>query len=181
VTTVYIDPQTIHNPAAGIKPPATWGDTVRDNQTAFAAPPAVKAQRSSDQTGIVTATWTPVAFDATDAYDTDAFHDVSTNNTRITVPSGLGGRYHLIGNFPWDSNTAGTYRQLAVRLNGTTFLASCNQTPAGYDRQVVSVDADLSATDYVELCVYHDSGSNRSSGITTPALCWFSARLVGWA
>ena len=27
----YTDPQTVHNPATGTSPPATWGDTVRDD------------------------------------------------------------------------------------------------------------------------------------------------------
>ena len=42
MTTPYVDPQTVHNPTTGTSPPASWGDTVRDNQQYFSTPPSVK-------------------------------------------------------------------------------------------------------------------------------------------
>jgi hypothetical protein len=180
MTTEFVDPQSIHNPAAGSKPPASWGDTVRDDLVALGAPPLTKVYRTTDQTGIVTATWTAVAFD-TEYADTDAFHSTTTNNSRITVPAGMAGTYYCQANFPWDGNTSGSFRQLAIRANGVSHLATVLSAPTAYVRQFVAVDVPLSVGDYIEAVVVQDSGANRSSGIDATGKCWFSARLVAWS
>jgi hypothetical protein len=46
---------------------------------------------NADQT-ITNATLTAINFNS-ERFDTDAFHDNSTNNTRLTIPSGKGGKY----------------------------------------------------------------------------------------
>lgn len=50
----YVDLNTIHNPATGTAPPATWGDQVRDNfETLNARGKIARATTSgTDQTGI---------------------------------------------------------------------------------------------------------------------------------
>jgi hypothetical protein len=172
MTTAYVDPQTIHNPAAGGKPPATWGDQVRDDLEFLIAPPMVKAQRSATQS-ISNSSLTAVQFNAADAWDTDAFHDTTTNNSRITIPTGFGGRYQIQANVNWDSNTSGV-REVLIRFNGTTTIADV--VVAGTCRQYVAAEYALSAGQYVEVVVWQDSGGARDIGGGNG--CWFSARWI---
>jgi hypothetical protein len=122
------------------------------------------AVRTTDQTGIVTATDTPIALNGTDELDTDAFHDPASNNTRITIPSGLDGKYIFYGNLIWDTNATGI-RQAQIRKNGTTAIsveASLAVTGTLYSyNMVVTPPIALSAADYMELVGYQTSGANR--------------------
>src|SRR5688572_4346642 len=52
-----------------------------------------RVKRASGNVAINT-TYAAVGFDAED-YDTDTFHDTVTNNSRITIPSGKDGKYHI--------------------------------------------------------------------------------------
>lgn len=46
-------------------------------------------KKNADQTGANYTTATAIAWNA-ETYDTDNFHDTVTNNSRLTIPSGLG-------------------------------------------------------------------------------------------
>ena len=158
MTTPYVDPQTVHNPTTGTSPPASWGDTVRDNQQLFSAPPSVKAVRTAVQS-LANNTDTALAFTAADAWDTDSFHSTTTNNTRITIPAGLGGKYHLIGSVTF-ATAADSQRVVKIRLNGSTEIGLLNATGIGLGGWSCSVPImyALAAGDYVELVCYQFSG-----------------------
>ncbi len=165
MTTAYVDPQTLHNPAAGNKPPATWGDTVRDDLEFLIAPPMCRVYRSADQTGLTTGAWTAVTFptgSATEAWDTDAFHSLSTNTSRLTIPTGLGGRYLLTGCAVWDSNTTGN-RALTFYKGGSTPVGVQTTITANSEGSMISIAAEvaLAAGEYVEMKAYQSSGANR--------------------
>lgn len=105
-------------------------------------------------------TFTAFACDTED-FDTDGFHDNSTNNSRITIPAGLGGRYLVLGGIEWTGSTAGE-RILSLRVNGTD--------AGGWDRHVAGSTGEvgqntsavltLTAGDYVELFAYQSSGGS---------------------
>lgn len=75
----------------------------------------VKVFRSSDQTILNN---TPTAFtpDA-DWWDTDNFHDTSTNVSRLTCPSGLPGTYLLGFQDRWIANATGERSGWTEQLN----------------------------------------------------------------
>ena len=56
-------------------------------------------------------------------WDTDAYHDVTTNNSRLTVPAGQAGKYIIVGHVRFDNNSSGA-RQIVIRLNGATNLSA---------------------------------------------------------
>lgn len=90
-------------------------------------------------------------------YDTGALHSTSANTSRLTCVTA--GKYAIFGCVEWVANTTG-YRQLAIRLNGTTYIASRTQ-PAmtGVATQaVIATTYSLAAADYVELMVSQTSG-----------------------
>jgi len=101
------------------------------------------------------ATTTVITFDAED-FDTNTFHDNSTNNTRITIPSGKGGKYLFTATGHWGDNTTGS-RQMYFRKNGSDIVAFNiwgSDGAVGFSLpQVVA----LVATDYIELVVFQDS------------------------
>lgn len=119
-----------------------------------------RAYKAADQTGILDGATTVLVLD-TERWDSDAFHDTVTNNSRFTIPTGLGGYYMMGYNIRWDSNTTGA-RFAGFRLNGTTFISSDQQIGSAQAYQSGVTYYLLAAGDYVEVCVVNSSGGTRS-------------------
>jgi hypothetical protein len=105
---------------------------------------------STTQT-ITSDTGTIVSFDS-EVFDTDSFHSTSTNNSRITIPSGKGGKYLIIGSTQWQTGT--NYRFLQIFKNGSKI--SGTQTSATNDSQYAishSRIEDLAVGDYIQMNV----------------------------
>lgn len=122
------------------------------------------AVRTTDQTGVVTSTDTLVVFNGTDVFDTDGFHDPTTNASRMTIPTGLDGKYLVTASVTWDTNATGA-RQIWFKhsaggggVNG--FVR------AGGNANIVSLSSSailaLTAGQYVEVICWQDSGANRT-------------------
>lgn len=97
----------------------------------------------------------------TEVYDTDGFADLATNNTRLTVPTGLGGVYLIVGAFRYGGDTLGI-RYFRLFLNGS-FEFQVIQNPAsngGAFNGGYSYVASLAAGDYIELGGLQNSGSS---------------------
>jgi hypothetical protein len=102
-------------------------------------------------------------------FDTNAFHDNSTNNSRLTVPAGKAGKYIVTLQASMDANTAGT-RYAYIKLNGSTVVGRVQLSPttAGNAWYVTVVAVlDLIATDYVEAQLLQDTGGalNAAGGV----------------
>jgi hypothetical protein len=120
------------------------------------------AQISGSQT-ISHNTQTKKTFTGADVYDTDAFHDPSSNDTRITIPAGLGGYYLIYGAVTWDNNTSGRRYITFTKNNadlGFTANAFSTATNTIYPTSMVSVVVNLSAGDYIELEIWQSTGGN---------------------
>lgn len=92
--------------------------------------------------------------------DTDGFHDTAANNSRLTVPAGLGGVYLLLGTVGFAFNATGV-RQARIHLNGALHVVvSVNAvTATGFPTRVgVSGMASLTEGDFVELAAFQSSG-----------------------
>jgi hypothetical protein len=99
-------------------------------------------------------------------FDSDAFHDNSTNNSRLTVPAGKAGKYIVTLQANMDANTAGT-RYAYIKLNGSTVVGRVQLSPttAGNAWYVTVVAVlDLIATDYVEAQLLQDTGGALNAG-----------------
>ena len=106
-------------------------------------------------------TGTFISFD-TEAFDTNTFHDNSTNNSRITIPAGKSGYYQVNINLQWNANTTGA-RYCMLYKNGTTGYVEkliSVSTTGGYMEQSIAIIMDLVATDYIELKVDQSSGGS---------------------
>jgi hypothetical protein len=103
---------------------------------------------------------TDITFNNED-FDTDGFHDNSTNNARITIPTGKGGKYMLHTSITFASNSTGV-RSVGFRRNATTKLGDMI-APAlsGFSQRVQHFYiATLSAGDYVTVEVNQNSGGS---------------------
>ena len=105
-------------------------------------------------------TSTVVTWDS-EVFDTDAFHDTSTNNNRITIPSGKGGYYQFIWIIQFPNNANGQ-RSASLRKNGTfisfTNLAATNNASI---KLYGSFIIDAVATDYFDVTVFQDAGTSQ--------------------
>ena len=104
------------------------------------------------------AVFTTVAFD-TERFDTDSMHDVSVNNSRITINTP--GKYRFWAMLTWLANTAGR-RHILIRKNGTLNIADLPQPPNtvtnGNTGQELSSIDDAVVGDFYELRAFQNSG-----------------------
>ena len=116
----------------------------------------VNALRTNVSTALTAATNITVAL-TTEEYDTNAFHDNSTNNSRLTIPSGYSGKYQMSALMSNPSGTPGAYQVLYVFKNGSIYTTG-GVNNGTYGRATGSVNPiefsqTISATagDYFEL------------------------------
>jgi hypothetical protein len=105
-------------------------------------------------------TQTNITFD-TEVSDTDGYHDNTTNNTRLTVPAGLGGVYAVTGTINFDPSATGV-RYVIVKKNGNIFFYSVlNNAGSGNETMFQTTQIiPLAAGDYVELMGIQTSGGS---------------------
>lgn len=106
----------------------------------------------------------------TETYDTDGFHDTSTNTDRITIPAGKDGYYLITCIVQWDTININGNAYASLSKNGTQQIVSWNipSTTAGICSHALVWVGNLVATDYIQIKVFQNSGSavsiNNGSG-----------------
>ena len=137
-----------------------------------------RVTKSADETGVNYTTITALSFN-TESVDTDGFHDNVTNNSRLTVPSGVS-RVRLAGQVALNNISSSQTFTVDIRKNGAAVLpalARLDQIVAGSgnDRlQIFSSAIVCSAGDYFEL--RFSTNSDTSIDITTNS--WFEIEEV---
>ncbi len=128
-----------------------------------------------------TGSWVALTFD-TEWYDYGGMHSTVSNTSRITIPAGGTGLYHVGGAAILDCSgtTSGErYFGLQIIANGADVYAEqrFNLPNRGMDHGLtIACDVILAATDYVELRVYTEGNYNiLAAGSYSPA---FWAHLV---
>jgi hypothetical protein len=140
----FVDPEATQNPATDVKATAAYLDTWRDDMEFLnGQKTSAVVLRVTDQTitGTQTFNWT------SELFDTGAMHDNSTNNERLTVPTGQAGLY-LMGAFVRVTTTTVTLR---LRKNATSTLAFKARTVSGpaVNATAIMTMASLAAGDYL--------------------------------
>lgn len=119
-----------------------------------------------DDSLTVSQSWVTFDYD-TELLDPLAFHDNTTNPTRLTVPSGLGGHYFVCARANNDAAAGNAHQGCRVRKNGATVTATQENygaSAAGIDSIVWDV-LELASGDYLEIQAFNDKapGQNFSS------------------
>ena len=113
-----------------------------------------------------------------ESYDSNALHNTTTNNSRITIPSGGNvGVWFFGGQVTFEDNGSGGRRLAIVKNNDLVSIAEVALAahPAGYPticHVAISVDAPA-VGDYFELRATQNSGGNLNVGGGSAS--WFSA------
>jgi hypothetical protein len=130
---------------------------------------------------IANGTNTALTWDTED-FDTDGFHSTSSNTSRITIPSGKGGKYLFIGATMYAANATGV-RIAKLFKNGSELIQSEFNKGDGTNFTAININAilDLVATDYVEFVTLQNSGGslNAYKNVGPPAYGWFACQYLG--
>lgn len=142
------------------------------NKAAFRGAKATKSSTQSLTSGIAAY----VTFNGTDSYDTDSIHDSSTNNSRLTVPSGIT-KVRITGQIRFAANSTGTrYAGIEKNRVGQEAFSSGLATGSGVVHGI-NLDTgiiNVSAADYFEISAYQDSGG----GLNIDTTSWFSMEII---
>ena len=122
---------------------------------------------------------TALAFNS-ERYDTNTYHDTSTNNSRLTVPTT--GYYHMSGTVSFTAS-ATAWSGLWIRLGGSTKIAQTRgHIEDGSNVMSLTVDTDYQITaggsGYVELMAFSSAGT-RSALVLGNYSCEFAIHLIG--
>jgi hypothetical protein len=138
--------------------------------------PSFEAQKSGNQTGIVTNTFTKVAFQ-TENYDVTAAYDNATNY-RFN-PKTIG-KYLLSASVAWDDvETAGDQFIVAIYRNGVAYRVETVRAYATepFNETITCIANVTATTDYFEVFVRH-LGTNTRSVNADSIATWFAGRLL---
>ena len=145
--------------AVGTNGKSLVSDSAEATGTKWGYPSAIGCSlwKSANQTAN-NVTQTPVSFNNED-FDTSGFHDNVTNNDRVTIPTGLSGKYLVTSKIDFAANATGQ-RVLYHFINGVLVnlaVQPVNSTANGSSFELSGV-YNLSAGNYINLQVYQDSG-----------------------
>jgi hypothetical protein len=124
---------------------------------------------------------------ANENFDTDAFHDNSTNNSRITIPTGKGGKYLITAWVRSDTTITDSFIPKLYK-NGSAFTGSGDGTLYGgrlFNQEGLTISSaptqvwgtavvSLAASDYIQLAIY-----TRQATFNCNHYAQFSASLLG--
>ncbi len=160
--------------------------TVNSGATApeWAAPAAssfvgAKVYKSAAQS-IPNATFTVLSFDL-ESFDTNAFHDNSTNNSRITIPSGKAGKYAVQWQAVWAANATGSRNTKLLKNGADAAYGVWSVTLGAGDTTVYNNNAILSLTagDYLEISLGQASSGSLNANSGEAVGCTFSVTYLG--
>lgn len=138
-------------------------NTVRRNTQNLAKdmnPPVPQARVYNNANLSITNNTVTAATFNSERWDSGDLHSTSSNTSRLAAP--ITGLYVIGGHVRFAANSSGR-RDVFVRVNGSTQIAvSRNSAPHATDDTYLSVATAyrLTAGDYVELCVFQNSGGS---------------------
>jgi hypothetical protein len=132
-----------------------------------------RVKKSADQTGLTAGGGgTKMAWDAED-FDTAAFHDTVTNNTRLTIPAGVS-KVRITGAIRSTNNSAAGWHGIRIYKNGSATQLVGVENDASITAWSGTVDSgplSVSSGDYFEM----DYANNNLTGTTIVAAASFFA------
>ena len=162
---------TVDRLAVGANGTVLTADSVEATGLKWATPAGAalvgcRLAKSTTQS-IANNTDTALTFD-TESWDTDAFHDNSVNNTRITIPSGKDGKYVVYMEIDMPPMNNQTYTILKKNGSTVSFPEVRQNTSGGFTNKFTnSVQIALVATDYIEFFINQNSTVSQNAGTNT--------------
>ena len=131
---------------------------------------------------IAHATVTAITWTAVQAETTAGLDSAWASGTPTRLTARLDGWYRLMAGAGLDPSAGGARRQAAIRLNGTTQLATLEHpsfSASYFPLWALGCDYPLTAGDYVELALYQDAGVALNTRTDAPiflSLAWLGHR-----
>lgn len=157
--------------------PSGGGSVIPPSDLTFSG---VQGKMSGSTSGINYTGVTVLAFAGADNFDTDAFHDPTSNSSRFVAPTD--GYYQFYGQVGFQNLLANDTVDLNLRKNGASGNLLTQVTPllssggTTITVQILSYPIPLLATDYLELTV--QVASDTAADILA-SRTWFSLMKVG--
>lgn len=151
----------------------SWNNSTGQVQQSALVSASMARAYGTAATSATNGAWTAAAL-AAENFDTDSYHDNTTNNSRITIPSD--GTYLFVGQINFAASAAGTIRGVALRANGSAYRAAYYQPPMGatYENALqISLIYQFVAGDYIQIVGFQDTGAAlniTNTSTQTPAL-----------
>lgn len=168
---------TIPNPATGDVVAASHIDDLATDVSYLKDrvdnPPRARLTHSTTQS-LTSGADTAVAFNI-EATDSATLHDTSTNNSRITIPTGEGGMWLFTASLEWTANATGQ-RKISFRFDGSAVIGftAVDAAASGVTQLSVSLIVALNAAQYCEVVAAQNSGG----ALTLTANVAFSAQRI---
>jgi len=140
-----------------------------------------KAKKSADETTANYAGGIVIPWDA-EEYDTHAFHDNSTNPSRLTIPAGYGINYfEMTCVIRGELNTSGTFYGVFFQKNGSPFGTDLGElTDTRVRKSVSSGRVACTDGDYFEALLWIESDTSITiTAGTTPPQSYFEGKVSG--
>lgn len=140
---------------------------LRDNVAWLATDsPSARVYHDANQS-LNNTTETALSFNS-ERFDNASVHSTSSNTSRLTIPSGGGGKYLIGGAIVYEGNATGV-RGCHMRLNATTDWSQSvlNAASSGATQFTVTTAVTTSAADYWTMIGYQSSGG--ALNVTTNA------------
>jgi hypothetical protein len=138
------------------------GATAPEWATLSTAPTFVgcRAYQSGD-TSVANSTNVIIGFN-NENFDSNGFHDNSTNNSRMTIPADYAGKYQVFANLAYNGNTSGN-RVVDILLNGSIVATSYSgASTTNAITCTINLAMDLAVADYIQVQTSQDSGGTRT-------------------
>lgn len=144
---------------------------------ALTEPPSVLAYRTRDFT-VANNTMTTITFNI-ELYDTDTMHSTSSNTGRITFTTAGVYIVHFTGT--WQASDTTSDRFARIRKNGTDTLCIDSREILTRDIPIahnMTIIEQFSSSDYVEVQVQQNSGSDQELWSGSDSLIFSAARVA---
>jgi hypothetical protein len=124
-------------------------------------------------------TWTAMTYTNED-YDSDSFHSNSTNTSRMTIPTGKGGKYLVQTQMALNSVNMTGSRSLSIYKNGAQVKDFGNDSYGEYPIIFFNAVIEAAAGDYVEIYIRQSSGTTFSTDANGgQKVNWFAISYLG--
>ncbi len=139
---------------------ANWNELADDIKWLAEQAPTARVYHNTTQSIAVSGTFQALVFNS-ERWDIGSTHSTVTATSKLTVPSGGGGKYRVGAQAEFDANATGQ-RDIKICLNGNTSAILCelqvDAAATGDTLLSISGDWALSAGDYIEVYARQTSG-----------------------
>jgi hypothetical protein len=149
--------------------------------TAAAGFAGVRLEKSANQS-IPNSTQTQITWN-TEIFDTNTYHDASTNTDRITIPASKVGYYFITAGIKYGDHHSSEWKRVQLRKNGTSIQSAFVDTGVGAGLPTIAATYLVygASGDYFDCAAFQVTGAalNVEGNIDFAGISYFQAFYLG--